>query len=173
VSDLDTRAKGQFLANMSHEIRTPMNAVIGMASLLLDTELSARQHEFVETIRTSGSLLLSIINDILDFSKLMDVQMPEMDGLEATREIVAERGEGRPRIIALSAGITPEERMACASAGMDEFLPKPIQHAALRDALERCPPTPAEAATDPLPGSSEPGSRRASAAPEPSTSSPW
>jgi len=64
------RAKGQFLATMSHEVRTPLNGIVGFASLLLDTELTPEQQEYVETIRTSSETLIQLTGDILDFARI-------------------------------------------------------------------------------------------------------
>ncbi|NUN64524.1 response regulator [Pseudanabaena biceps] len=70
VAEAALRVKSDFLAMMSHEIRTPINGVLGMTELLSTTTLDLDQSRFVQSIQTSGEILLKVINDILDFSKL-------------------------------------------------------------------------------------------------------
>lgn len=70
IAEDAVKAKQQFLSNMSHEIRTPMNAIIGFTKVVLKTELSLRQKEYLNAIKTSGDALIVLINDILDLAKV-------------------------------------------------------------------------------------------------------
>ncbi|MEM7535806.1 MAG: AAA family ATPase [Chloroflexota bacterium] len=100
-------SKSTFLSQMTHELRTPMNGVLGMAALLSDTGLTAKQQDLLDTIRTSGDTLLTIINDILDFSKieankleLEQVPFEIQDCIEETFSLV------RPSTIANNLALT-------------------------------------------------------------------
>jgi two-component system, sensor histidine kinase and response regulator len=102
-AESSTRAKSEFLANMSHEIRTPMNAVIGFGEMLRNTEMTQQQRDYVETMCTSGELLISLINDILDISKIESrkITLEEIDFdleylVSSVLKILRQRTAGKP-----------------------------------------------------------------------------
>jgi len=106
-------AKSQFLATMSHEIRTPLNGVLGMAEMLLGTQLDDRQRRFAVLIQKSGNALLGIVNDILDFATIeagrLEIARLEMDIAATAREVIELLGDGaRRKGLLLTATMAPD-----------------------------------------------------------------
>ncbi|CBL46927.1 sensory box histidine kinase/response regulator [gamma proteobacterium HdN1] len=97
VAEASAEDKAQFLANMSHELRTPMHGVLGMLSLLLETQLSSDQQHYVEVAHESGNILLELLNNVLDLSKIehnkLALERVEFDLRQAIEEVVVILGE--------------------------------------------------------------------------------
>lgn len=107
------QAKSDFLATMSHEVRTPLNGILGMATLLISTNMTLEQRRYAESLCSAGNVLLTLVNDILDFSKLeagkLELAITEFDLAGLVNGVVEVLlPEARHKGVAISARVAPE-----------------------------------------------------------------
>lgn len=112
MADEANRSKSAFLAVVSHEIRTPMTGILGMARLLLETQMSKEQNDYARTIQESGDAMMSLLNDILDFEKIesgkMDLELMTFDLHRLIHGLVTlMSGHATAKKITLKADIDP------------------------------------------------------------------
>jgi len=117
VAEQASKLKGEFLANMSHEVRTPINGVLGMAELMLQTDMDANQKRYASTILRSGKSLLSVVNDILDFSKIeagkLDITKAPFNLRETVEDVTEMLAESAHRKnLELNIEMAPEAHVA-------------------------------------------------------------
>ncbi|WP_293677443.1 MHYT domain-containing protein [uncultured Phenylobacterium sp.] len=120
TAEAANRAKSQFLANMSHEIRTPLNGVLGVAEVLGQTELTAKQRELLSVIQNSGELLNDLLSDLLDLAKVeagvVDLRPEPTDMsalMDSVRDLFAARAEEKGLVLRTEIGPGAGDRAAC------------------------------------------------------------
>ncbi len=118
IAESANKSKSVFLANMSHEIRTPMNGVLGMAELLLSTELDHKQVRYAKIIQNSGESLLTVINDVLDFTKIeaghIDLEITEFNLSQLVEDTVSILSSAaHKKKVELTVSIPPDTPSGC------------------------------------------------------------
>ena len=128
--------KGTRIQPFSEKFPKPILPIMGKPLIQHQVECLRDLGVQVHLAEDGEQALQAMRNEALDLV-LMDCQMPHMDGIEATKRIIAELGDARPRIIAMTANAVRGDREACLAAGMDDYISKPVKMHEIADAIRR------------------------------------